>query len=351
MAILDFNNEEEVKKYKEFVEQSEFGRFPQNTEWINVKRNWGHEAVYVEKNGKIVASMLILIKKILGFSLFYAQAGPVCDLEDIDLVKELILDVDKLAKKHKAFALIFDPDFKAEKEIRDKYVNEGFKVTKLGDSFKQESLIQPIYTCEKKLNFEDREELLSSYSSNTRHKLRYAKKKGAIIEYGQEKELIKRFFELHKATCHRKKIAYREYEYYENLINSFKEKARAYVVSFEGKDCFAGIAINSGAEVYYVYGGSSDEEYMKNTSQFGILEMMNWGIETNAEKINLGGFMHLDKTSGLYNFKIRLVGEEGIKRKLGQIEKIYNPFIYFMYEHVLPLRNKIKNFLSGSGLE
>lgn len=351
MAILDFNNKEEVRRYNEFVEKSDYGRFQQNVEWIDVKKNWGHEAVYVEENGEIVAAMLILIKKVLGQSIFYAQAAPVCDVYNIDLVEKLMDEVDKLAKKHKAFVFQMDPDVEATKELRDKYVEKGFKVTELGDNFDQSNLIQPIYTFEKKLNFKNEEELMKTFNSKTRYEIRYSLKKGVKFEHGNTEDLVKRFFKVHKETCIRKKIAYREYEYYKNLMDAMGDKARIYVASHEGDDIATGLAINIGYEVFYVYAGTSNIKRNLNASKQIIYQMMVWGVETGAKKFNMGGFMHLDKKSGLYIYKSSFAGEEGLKRKIGQIDKVYNPFMNFMYHKVLPIRNNVRNFLSGSGLE
>lgn len=348
---LDLNNENEVKRFNEFLRNSKYARFPQSIEWTKVKRNWDHEIIYVEEEGKIVAGIVILIKKIMGYSLFYAQEGPICDLEDYDLVEKLMKEVDKVAKEKNAFVLAFDPDFRVNSTVRQKYISMGYKVTSDKDDYKQSSIMQPIYDFE--LEFKDRtlDEVLNSFNSKTRYNIRLAERKGVKVEYGRDEELVKRFYKLHQITCERSKIAIREYEYYKNLVDVMGDKIRVYIASHEDDDLFGGICISSGIETFYVYGGSSNIKRNYMASEKTLFEMIRWGIENKTEKFNFGGFMHKDETSGLYRFKVKFTGEEGLVRKIGLIEKPYKPFIYFMYKHVLPIRNNLKNILNGSGLE
>lgn len=348
---LDLNNEKEVKRFNEFLNNSRYARFPQSIEWTKVKNNWDHEIVYIEEEGKIVAGIVILIKKIMGFSLFYAQEGPICDLTDYDLVKKLMDEVEKVAKERNAFVLAFDPDFKVDTDVRDKYISMGYKVTSDKDDYKQSSIMQPIYTFELALKDKSEEELLKSFNSKTRYNIRLSKRKGVNIEYGRDESLVKRFYELHKMTCERSKIAIRDYSYYKNMVDVMGDKIRVYIASHEGDDLFGAICISSGIETFYVYGGSSDIKRNFMASELTMFEMIKWGVENKAEKFNFGGFMHLDKNSGLYRFKVKFTGEEGLVRKIGLIEKPYKPFMYFMYKHILPLRNNLKNILNGSGLE
>lgn len=351
MPILDFNNRNEVKEYEEFLKNNKYARFPQSLEWRNVKKNWSSEIVYIKKEGKIKAGILILIKKVLGNSLFYAQEGPACDPNDIDIIKELMNEVDIVAKKHNAFVLCFEPNIKATKELRDKYIKEGFKVTPLEDNFNPSSVMQPLYTFILNLKNKTEDELLKSFASKTRYNIRLAKRKGVEAEYGNGEDLIKRFYKLHKITCERSKIAIREYEYYENLVKSFGKNARVYIGKHENDDLFGAICISYGVETYYVYGGSSNIKRNYMASEYIMFEMIKWGLENKCEEFNFGGFVFLNEKNGLYQFKIKFTGKDGLLRKIGLVEKVYNPFMYFIYHNLLPIRNKIKNLLNGSGLQ
>jgi len=103
MPILDFNNKEEVKEYEDFVLNHVGASFMQDLNWGKVKNNWKQEAVYLKEDGKIIASMMLLVQNIpFKSTIIYAPRGPVCDVYDIDLVNKLIKEVEPLAKKYKA---------------------------------------------------------------------------------------------------------------------------------------------------------------------------------------------------------------------------------------------------------
>ena len=64
MPVLDFNNEEEVKEYEDFILNHEGTSFMQDLNWGKVKSNWKQEAIYLREDGKIVAAMMLLIQPV-----------------------------------------------------------------------------------------------------------------------------------------------------------------------------------------------------------------------------------------------------------------------------------------------
>ena len=132
MPILNKEDENEVKKYNEFLNSSKYTRLTQSLEWGKVKSNWENEVVYVENEGKIVASMLLLIQKIpiKNYTFMYSPRGPVCDINDMELVKSLLEEAKIVAKKYNAYLLKFDPSVKYSKELDDRYKALGFKTSR-----------------------------------------------------------------------------------------------------------------------------------------------------------------------------------------------------------------------------
>ena len=101
MSILNKENKEEVKKYKEFVDNFSSTSLMQSMNWADVKKGWESEYVYLEEDGKIVMAMSLVIRKIIGSkSMIYAPRGPVGDVYDIQKVKKITEEVDKIAKKY-----------------------------------------------------------------------------------------------------------------------------------------------------------------------------------------------------------------------------------------------------------
>ena len=64
MPILDKNNEEQVKKYIDFLNNNENTRLTQSLEWGKVKNDWIQETVYLEENDNIIAGITFLLEKV-----------------------------------------------------------------------------------------------------------------------------------------------------------------------------------------------------------------------------------------------------------------------------------------------
>ena len=85
MPILNKENIEEVRKYKEFVNNFNGSSLMQSMNWADVKDGWESEYVYIEEKGLIVMAMSLLVRKIIGGrSMIYAPRGPVGDVYNKD---------------------------------------------------------------------------------------------------------------------------------------------------------------------------------------------------------------------------------------------------------------------------
>ena len=201
-----------VDKYNEFVRNKEYASALQDLNWAYVKNEeWAHEAVYLEKNGNITASMSMLIRTFVkGFSIIYVPRGPVCDAYDIATIKELIREAKVVAKKYKAFVIKFDPEALYDNKLEALYKKAGFKVRNL-DKYKHE-YIQPIYNMILKIKGKTEEEIFKGYSEKTRYNIRVAEKKGVNVRYSRNEEDLKKFHELSEITAVRDGIILRDYQ-------------------------------------------------------------------------------------------------------------------------------------------
>ena len=107
---MNLNNE----KYEDFILKHTKGHFLQSPEWAKLKDNWNHEVIIV-KNEKqeIKGVMSILVRKIipqLPFTIMYAPRGPVCDITDKEVLKQMTEEIKKIAKERKAIVFKMDPD-------------------------------------------------------------------------------------------------------------------------------------------------------------------------------------------------------------------------------------------------
>lgn len=343
MPILDINNKEEIAKYNKYINNNDFTRLTQTIEWGKVKENWKTEIVYLEENGNIVASMLLLIQsmKIGGYNIMYAPRGPVLDVYDIDTVKKLLKEAEPLIKKYKACMIKFDPQVEFTDKLNKLYLSNGFKTS--GKNPDHDELIQPVH--EAVLNIENKtyDELMKNFAEKTRYNIRLSARKGVTVRYSHSEEDLKVFYKLYEITTVRDKIGKRAYEYFKNMLDAYDEEhLRIYVTSHDGVDLSAAIAITYGPEMFYLYGASSNEKRNLMPNYAMQAEMIKWGIEKRCKTYNFGGILHLDKNNGLYKFKIGFCKEAGITNYIGEIDKVYNKPMYFVYRNILPVFKKVR---------
>lgn len=343
MPILDINNKEEVLKYKKYIKNSQFTRLTQVLEWGKVKENWKKEIVYIEENGKIIASMMLLIQsmKIGGYTIMYAPRGPVCDIYDIETVNKLIEESKPLIKKYKACMIKMDPQVEFTDELNRLYITNGFKTS--GKNPDHDELIQPIHEAVLNLDNKDYDSLMKEFAEKTRYNIRLSARKGVNVRYSHSEEDLKVFYKLYEITTVRDKIGKRAYTYFKNMLDAYdNEHLRIYITSHDGVDLAAAITINYGTEMFYLYGASSNEKRNLMPNYMMQSEMIKWAIEKNCKTYNFGGILHLDKNNGLYKFKTGFCKKEGITNYIGEIDKVYNKHIYFIYRNLFPIFKKVK---------
>lgn len=346
MPILDKANNEQVQKYENFVKEYNGSSLMQSINWANAKFGWKSEYVFLEEEGKIVAAMSILLEKVpyMNTYLMYCPRGPVCDISNIELVKNIIKEAEKLKEKYNIFLLKMDPNIKYNEKIEKLYLENGFKV--LNRKENKDNLIQPLHDMILYLDGYDADSLMKTFSEKTRYNIRLSKRKGVETYYSRSKEDLKIFYDLYKITAIRDRLVCRSYEYFEKLLESYDEnELRIYITKHENDYLSAALAFNYGGELFYLYGASSNEKRNLMPNYLMQWEMINWGIETGCNKYNFGGVLEIDPNDGLYKFKIGFCKKDGITEYIGEIDKPYNTFIYFVYRNILPIIKKFKRFI------
>ena len=96
-------DEKSKQEYKKFLEGHERCNFQQSLEWAEVKKPyWKPEVILAEDDNKnIIGSLCVWIRKMPIFgNIMYASRGPVCDIHDIGVLKQLTDGAKELAKKY-----------------------------------------------------------------------------------------------------------------------------------------------------------------------------------------------------------------------------------------------------------
>ncbi len=221
MLLVDETN---VEEYNKFLENHERCNFMQSIEWGKVKAgNWKNEIVLAkDDNGNIIGSLSVLIRKIPIFgNLMYSSRGPICDIHDENVIKQLTDGVKELAKKYKAFVLKIEPDIvSSDKEFRNIIEKLGYGVKDNAKTFAEE--IQPRYVFRLDLKNKTEDDVFKAFHQKTRYNVRLAIKKGVTIKEGTREDL-KDFHEIMKITGKRDNFIIRPLEYFQKMYDELRE--------------------------------------------------------------------------------------------------------------------------------
>lgn len=322
------------KEYQEFLEKHDKGHYAQSIEWAKIKDEWKNEIIIVrDENGKIKASLSILIRKLpyVKSTLMYAPRGPVCDIDDEKSFKELLKKADELAKKHKAFMLKMDPDIlSSNEEFKNMARKCGFIVE---DKIKDvNTLLQPRYVFRLDLKNKTEDEVFASFHSKTRYNIRLAGKKGVKLREGTREDL-QQLQDILETTGERDGFYIRKKEYFEKIYDSFdNEHLKLVFADYEGKPIACVLNIFYGNKEWYLYGGSLNEHRNLMSTYLLQWEMIKQAIQKGMDCYDFRGVCATDEThynEGLYRFK------KGFNAEFVEfidMHKVYNKFIYFLFE-------------------
>ena len=163
-------DEKSKEEYKKFLEGHERCNFQQSLEWAEVKKpNWKPEVILAEdENKNIIGSLCVWIRKMPIFgNMMYSSRGPVCDIHDENVMKQLTDGAKELAKKYNAFVLRTEPDIVSDdQEFRKVVTNLGYKIKDDAKDFKDE--IQPRYVFRLDIKGKTEEEIMAGFHQKWR---------------------------------------------------------------------------------------------------------------------------------------------------------------------------------------
>ena len=343
----------EEKEYKDFIESHDRCNFQQAIEWGNVKESWINEVVLSkDENGKINGAISVLIRKIPIFGNFmYVSRGPICNIHDEKVLRELTDGLKELAKKYKAFTLRMEPDIKSEdEEFKNLIKKLGFKINDTGKKFSDG--VQPRYVFRLDLKGKTEEEIFAEFHQKTRYNVRLAGKKGVEIREGT-KEDLKDFHKIMVVTGKRDNFMIRPLEYFEKMYDCLAPNhLKLMMAYYEGKPVSGILDIIYGNKVWYLYGASSNEHRNLMPNYLLQWEMIKYSIENGKDMYDFRGVTGIvdekDPHYGLYRFKkgfnaefTEFVGEVYINLK--PLKYRMYKFSERMYKYLAVIKDKTKN--------
>ena len=331
MKLLEEND---IQRYTEFLEENDRCNFQQSLEWGKVKTSWKKEVILAEDDdGNIIGSLCVWIRKIPLFgNIMYSARGPVCDIHNEEIIKQLVKGSDELAKKYNAFVLRVEPDvLKSDEEFRDIISRNKFLIKDDSKDFKDE--IQPRFVFRLNIKGKTEDEIFANFHQKTRYNIRLATKKGVTIKEGT-KEDLKDFYNIMVETGERDNFIIRSLSYFEKMYDELAPKHMKLLMAYHDDEPIAGIIpIMYGKKVWYLYGASSNKH--RNLMPNYLLQwtMIQEAIAKGCDVYDFRGVSGVVDENhpqyGLYRFKKGFNAD--FTEFIGEIYIPYKPIKYKLY--------------------
>ncbi len=342
MNLVDESNKEE---YTKFLKNHERCNFQQSLEWGRVKESWKNEVVLAKNDaGEIIGSISILIRKIPIYgNLMYSPRGPVCDIHDEAVLKQLTDGIKELAKKYNAFVIQIEPDIKSDDtEFREIVSKLGFGIKDDAKNFSQE--IQPRYVFRLDIKGKTEDEVFETFHSKTRYNIRLAVKKGVVIKEGTREDL-KDFHKIMITTGKRDSFIIRPLQYFEKMYDELApEHMKVLMAYYEDKPISGIIPIMYGNKTWYLYGASSNEYRNLMPNYLLQWEMIKQAIANGSDIYDFRGVCGIIDEShpqyGLYRFKKGFGAE--FTEFLGEIYIRFSPIRFRLYKITEKIFKKLR---------
>lgn len=238
--MYQFSEQNTAFENDQFVSNHELCNLLQSSAWANIKSNWKHLYTSMKKDGKIVATAMVLIKPLpLGFTLFYIPRGPVMDYDDQELVSAYLKELIMLGKKHRCLYIKFDPAILKNSYPIDNPSTETSLACQsalttltqagaihLGYSKDISSVIQPRYQA----NVYASDEFQENLPRHTKRLMKDAQKRSVAIQI-HGLEAVEAFANVVSKTENRKNISLRNQEYFTKLMNTYSDDAKIVLAS------------------------------------------------------------------------------------------------------------------------
>lgn len=397
--MYTFTSDLKKQEYDEFVKNYSMASFMQEYNWSKIKNNWKSFHCGLYKNKKLIGVCLILVKNIFkNLNIFYIPRGYLIDFTNYEDLEAMTINIKKLAKENKAYAVKIDPNFcikqysfKGDKIAENYSIDYEIKnnnLLKLG--YKNTGIhkeigknLQPQYNmfaplCDYNSKILTEEEILKTYKSKFKYYIgSFHEKRGIYFEITNNMDRVKDLVDLLKQTEIKQNISLRNEEYFRKIMENYKDTAylvfghidlNKYIeflknnnskeeeiaeaknlLKQNGKNMILSASLiilpanKSGIRSSeYLYAGNSLNLTKLNVSAGLIFEIIKFSIENNCHYCNLGGIDgnfndHLTIFKQKFNGQVLIfAGEYDLP-----ISKIYYP-IKFFYPLLLKLYKKIK---------
>ncbi len=310
------------------------GHLLQSPAWGELKSRFGWDARWLQAGS---ASAQVLFRRLpLGRSITYIPKGPLLAWDDPVQVQALLTTIHAEARQQGAIFLKVEPDVSMTDPQAEMVIA---RLREAG--FTPADTIQPRTT--QIIDLSPAEvDILAAMKQKTRYNIRLAKRKGITIRAGQADD-VALFHELSQLTAERDDFGVHSRAYYQAAYDLFApDQCALLLADYKGKSLAGLMVFRHGADAYYLYGASSNEERnrmptyavqwaaMQWAKERGCIRYDLWGIpDADAETLEAEFMKRNDGLWGVYRFKRGFGGD--IVRSIGAFDYVYNGPLYQIY--------------------
>ncbi|HHW72035.1 MAG TPA: peptidoglycan bridge formation glycyltransferase FemA/FemB family protein [Firmicutes bacterium] len=280
----------------------------QTTAWGRVKETtgWQFHPLALMDGGVLRASALILTKRLpcIPALLAYSPRGPL--YSSPEALVDLLRVGAAYLKAQGALVWKMDPAVpEADSSWLDAARSLRLRQVETGLDFES---VQPRHVMVLDIS-RSLDAVLDNMKHKTRYNIRYAQRKGVVVQQVNEKSRLGVFYTLLQETAKRDRFTARSYEYFEAIWDHLVERglAKVFLAYHEGIPLAGAICFRLGSRAWYVYGASSSEKRNLQASHLLQWEMIRWAKGTGCTIYDFrgvsGDLRPENPLYGLYRFK------------------------------------------------
>lgn len=345
LTIAEINNRQ---SWNDKLRELPWAHVLQTWDWGDFKQatgGWQPTRLAFQRGGQVVALASLLQRRIGPLTVMTVSKGPALDYRDAALTEAVLLALEKRARRLGNVWLKIDPDVIAATGLPR---GADDRSDALGEQFMQMLAARGWRFSASQVQFRNTltinlqrplDEILMSFSGNTRRKVRVAAKKGVSIRDATLDDLPL-LYQLYQVTGARDAFPIRPFAYYQRAWRDFMRAglAHALIAEYAGSAIAHVILFRFGRTCWYFYGASADEERARMPNYALQWAALTWAKAQGCESYDMWGapdvFDESDPLWGVYQFKRGFRGT--LLRHIGAWDFAPQPWLYRAYETLLP---------------
>jgi lipid II:glycine glycyltransferase (peptidoglycan interpeptide bridge formation enzyme) len=322
-SFLEATNDR--KGWDSFVLSSPSGHIFQTYSWgeISKELGWSVNRYYVKENDAIAAIAQILIRRKGPFSLMYIPRGPIFSQEKNHVFSYLVENLKRLTKEENGLCCKINPALESNAEIRKLFNDNLLRCAGFRD----------MHVCTYRLDLRKEVDVLwESFRGNVRTAIRKAEKSEIIVEHGDTKEEIDRFYKVYATLASKSGIAVHSLDFFYRVQEYLSPLGQMHVFNAFHKGNIVA------TEFLLLYGQKAEQMWaasLKLDIDLGASQLIHWKIihwlkEREYRLYDLGGVPpDRSELPGIQFYKASFGGER--VDLLGEYEIAGNPVLYWFW--------------------